>query len=64
MKYVTEFRNPEIVENHLTEIRKTVTRPWKIMEVCGGQTHSLVKNGILNLLPDNIQMIHGPGCPV
>ena len=64
MKYLSEFRNPELVKKHLSEIRRIVSRPWKIMEVCGGQTHSLVKNGIISLLPDEIQMIHGPGCPV
>ncbi|MCU0451949.1 MAG: hydrogenase formation protein HypD [Bernardetiaceae bacterium] len=64
MKYLAEYRAPEVVEGYLREIRKTVTRPWTIMEVCGGQTHSLVKNGLLNLLPPEVQMIHGPGCPV
>jgi hydrogenase expression/formation protein HypD len=64
MKYLTEYRNPELVEQYLNQIKKTVTQPWTIMEVCGGQTHSLVKNGILDLLPKEIQMIHGPGCPV
>lgn len=64
MKYVTEFRNQELVEQYLSEIKKIITRPWKIMEVCGGQTHSLVKNGILNLMPKEVEMIHGPGCPV
>ena len=64
MKYVTEFRDQELVEQYLAQIKKITTQPWTIMEVCGGQTHSLVKNGILNLLPDNVQMIHGPGCPV
>jgi hydrogenase expression/formation protein HypD len=52
------------VEQYVAEIHKTATRPWTIMEVCGGQTHSLVKNGILSLLPDYVQMVHGPGCPV
>lgn len=64
MKYLTEFRSPELVEALLKEIKQTVKGNWNIMEVCGGQTHSLVKNGLLNLLPENIQMIHGPGCPV
>lgn len=64
MKYVSEFRSPEIVAALLKEIKQTVKGNWNIMEVCGGQTHSLVKNGILNMLPENIQMIHGPGCPV
>ena len=64
MKYVSEFRSPEIVDALLKEIKETVKGNWNIMEVCGGQTHSLVKNGLLNMLPSNIQMIHGPGCPV
>lgn len=64
MKYVSEFRSPEIVDALLKEIKQTVKGNWNIMEVCGGQTHSLVKNGLLNMLPSNIQMIHGPGCPV
>lgn len=64
MKFLTEYRDPEIAKKYLEEIKKTVTQPWTIMEVCGGQTHSLVKNGILNMLPDEINMVHGPGCPV
>ncbi len=64
MKYLTEYRDPEVAERYLQEIKKTATRQWTIMEVCGGQTHSLVKNGILNMLPQEINMVHGPGCPV
>ena len=64
MKYLTEYRDPEVAAQYLEEIHRTVTRPWTIMEVCGGQTHSLVKNGILNMLPEEINMVHGPGCPV
>ena len=64
MKYLEEFRSPELVKEYLAEIHAVVTKPWNIMEICGGQTHSLVKNGILDLLPDKINMIHGPGCPV
>ena len=64
MKYVSEYRNAEKVKNLIGEISGIVSKPWKIMEVCGGQTHSLVKNGILELLPDEVTMIHGPGCPV
>ncbi len=64
MKYLTEYRNPGLAKKVLDEIHRTVTRPWRIMEVCGGQTHSLVKNGILSVLPGSITMIHGPGCPV
>ena len=64
MKYLSEYRDPELAKKYLEEIKNTVSRPWSIMEVCGGQTHSLVKNGIIEMLPDKITMIHGPGCPV
>ena len=64
MKYLTEYRNLEATKTYLELIDKTITRKWNIMEICGGQTHGLVKNGILELLPDKVQMIHGPGCPV
>jgi len=64
MKYLEEYRDEFFVKNLLDDINSIVTREWKIMEICGGQTHSLVKNGILNMLPDNIEMVHGPGCPV
>lgn len=64
MKYLHEYRDPELVRQYADEIRRIVTRPWNIMEVCGGQTHSLVKNGLLEMLPAGVTMIHGPGCPV
>jgi len=64
MKYLTEFRNGEIAQRMAREIAAVTTRPWKIMEVCGGQTHSIIKNGIDQMLPAGIEMIHGPGCPV
>jgi hydrogenase expression/formation protein HypD len=64
MKYLTEFRNGEIAQRMAREIHALATRPWKIMEVCGGQTHSIIKNGIDQMLPAGIEMIHGPGCPV
>ena len=64
MKYLTEFRNSEIAQRIAREIAQIATRPWKIMEVCGGQTHSIIKNGIDQMLPPGIEMIHGPGCPV
>ena len=64
MKYLTEYRNLEATKKYLELVEKTITKPWNIMEICGGQTHGLVKNGILDLLPDKVQMIHGPGCPV
>ena len=64
MKYLTEYRDPQLVHDYVEEIKRIVTQPWTIMEVCGGQTHSLVKNGILEMLPKEITMVHGPGCPV
>jgi hydrogenase expression/formation protein HypD len=64
MKYLTEFRNGEIAQRMAREIHQITTRPWKIMEVCGGQTHSIIKNGIDQMLPSAIEMVHGPGCPV
>ena len=64
MRFLSEYRDPELVKQYLDEIHKITTRPWKIMEVCGGQTHGLVKNGIIDMLPENITMVHGPGCPV
>ena len=64
MKYLTEFRNGQIARALAAEIHQVATRPWKIMEVCGGQTHSIIRNGIDQMLPAGIEMIHGPGCPV
>ena len=64
MRYVDEYRDSRIARGMLADIRRTVTRPWTIMEVCGGQTHTLVRQGIDELLPDEVEMVHGPGCPV
>ena len=64
MKYLQEFRDPELANNILSEIRVVTTRNWAIMEVCGGQTHSIIRHGIDQLLPEEIELIHGPGCPV
>ncbi|MDZ7267530.1 MAG: hydrogenase formation protein HypD [candidate division KSB1 bacterium] len=64
MKYLEEYRKPEIVRHLVQEIRAITTRPWMIMEVCGGQTHSILKNGIDQILPKEIELVHGPGCPV
>lgn len=64
MKFLSEYRDPHLVEFFLNELHHVTTRPWTLMEICGGQTHSLVKNGILDMLPDKINMVHGPGCPV
>ena len=64
MKYLDEFNDPELAASLFAEIERITTRPWAIMEVCGGQTHSIIRNGIDQLLPDTIELIHGPGCPV
>jgi hydrogenase expression/formation protein HypD len=64
MKHIQEYRDAELVRGVLAEIRRTVTRPWVIMEICGGQTHSIVRHGLDQLLPEEIELVHGPGCPV
>lgn len=64
MKYLDEFRDPELAGKLFAQIHRITTRPWAIMEVCGGQTHSIIRNGIDQLLPAQIELIHGPGCPV
>ncbi len=64
MRYLDEFHDPELAGRLLDEIRATATKPWAIMEVCGGQTHTIVRNGIDQLLPESVELIHGPGCPV
>ena len=64
MKFVDEYRNAEIAQQYTEAIAQITTRPWTIMEICGGQTHSIVKYGIDKLLPPSINLIHGPGCPV
>lgn len=64
MKYLDEFSDPELAKNLLDQIHAATNRRWAIMEVCGGQTHSIIRHGIDQLLPDEIEMIHGPGCPV
>jgi len=64
VKYLDEFGDPELARALLDDIARTVTRPWAIMEVCGGQTHTIIRNGIDQLLPEQVQLIHGPGCPV
>ncbi len=64
MKYLDEFRDPELAQKLFAQIRAITTQPWAIMEVCGGQTHSIIRNGIDQLLPGEIELIHGPGCPV
>ncbi len=64
MKYLDEYRDPVLAKQLIAEIHRITTRPWTLMEVCGGQTHTIVKQGIDEALPDGVRMIHGPGCPV
>lgn len=64
MKYLEEFRDPDLAKKLLDDIHAITKGNWALMEVCGGQTHSIIRNGIDQLLPDSIELIHGPGCPV
>jgi hydrogenase expression/formation protein HypD len=64
MKYLDEYRDATMASKLTDAIRRTVTRPWTIMEVCGGQTHTIVKYGLDKILPDGLELVHGPGCPV
>lgn len=64
MKHLTEYRDAEAVQGVLREIVRTISRPWVLMEVCGGQTHSIIRYGLDQLLPAEVELVHGPGCPV
>ena len=64
MKYVDEYRSGEAARRLADAIAREATRPWTLMEVCGGQTHTIVKYGIDHLLPAEVELVHGPGCPV
>ena len=64
MRYLDEFQDPELAKRLLDDIHATAKNPWAMMEVCGGQTHSIIRHGLDQLLPDGIELIHGPGCPV
>lgn len=64
MKYLDEYRDDRVARSLLDRIAATVTRPWTLMEVCGGQTHTLIRQGIDQVLPEEIELVHGPGCPV
>jgi hydrogenase expression/formation protein HypD len=64
MKFLDEYRHAALAQALVSEIRRLVTRPWVLMEVCGGQTHSIIKHGVDRLLPEGIELVHGPGCPV
>src|ERR1022692_4020262 len=64
MKFIDEYRDPKLARALVGEIAATVTRPWVLMEICGGQTHTLMRYGIDELLPRQLELVHGPGCPV
>jgi len=64
MQFTAEFRDAALVHKGIEEIRRTVTRPWTLMEICGGQTHALLNTGLDEMLPPEIELVHGPGCPV
>jgi hydrogenase expression/formation protein HypD len=64
MRFVDEYRDPGAVQRALADIRALARRPWTLMEVCGGQTHSILKFGLDELLPERVTLVHGPGCPV
>lgn len=64
MKYVDEYRDAALVRQLAGAVARTVTHPWTIMEICGGQTHAIVKFGLDELLPPGLTLVHGPGCPV
>lgn len=64
MKYVDEYRNKEQVQSLVRAIRQVVTQPWHIMEICGGQTHAIARYRLEEMLPEEVKLLHGPGCPV
>jgi len=64
MKFLDEYRDGVLAQKLVEQIRRVVTRPWVLMEVCGGQTHAIVKYGLDHLLPREVELVHGPGCPV
>ena len=64
MKYLTEYRVGEVARGLIARIRRAASRPWVLMEVCGGQTHTIVRQGLTELLGGAVEMIHVPGCPV
>jgi hydrogenase expression/formation protein HypD len=64
MKFLDEYRDAQLVHTRIAELKRTITRPWVIMEICGGQTHAILRYGLEQLLPPEIELVHGPGCPV
>ena len=64
MKHLDEFRDPALARALVERLKRVTTRPWTVMEVCGGQTHSIMRHGIDQVLPEGLTLLHGPGCPV
>jgi hydrogenase expression/formation protein HypD len=64
MKFTQEFRDAGLVHGVMAELKRTITRPWVLMEICGGQTHAIMRYGLDQLLPPEVELVHGPGCPV
>lgn len=64
MKYLSEYRDAQLVRGIIDEIKRTVSKKWVLMEICGGQTHAILRYGLEQLLPTEIEFVHGPGCPV
>src|SRR6266699_2631282 len=64
MKYIDEYRDGRIARAVAKEIRDRITRHWVLMEICGGQTHTIMRYGLDELLPSQVELVHGPGCPV
>jgi hydrogenase expression/formation protein HypD len=64
MKYASEYRDAALVHAVIDDIRHIITRPWVMMEICGGQTHAIMRYGLDQLLPPEVELVHGPGCPV
>ncbi len=64
MKYIDEYRDSKVAQGLVQKLARQVTRPWVLMEICGGQTHTLMRYGIDELIPKEVELVHGPGCPV
>lgn len=64
MKYISEYRQADLVQKAIQEIQRAITQPWVLMEICGGQTHAIMRYGLDLMLPSQVELVHGPGCPV
>ena len=64
MNYSRDYRDVDLVHKTSAEITRTLTKPWVIMEICGGQTHAIMRYGLDQIIPAQVELVHGPGCPV